>query len=262
MALMISGHPRSGTTLLTRLCNNHPDIGITFELANFFFLQSPWWKYTFLQTKRYLADKRILIYRPQPNYTMRALRYLRSHLFAIRYLIKLGFYQQTNINVPGIQKTLHQMFPQARIVGDKYPGYIFYFEKFADLEDLTRLVIYRDGRDVASSTLLKARTKWQDLPWVTEFNTPAKVAARWVHAIEMMERYADKLYMLRYEDLVNQPAQELTALAQWLGVDPAGFDWENVYATSVGSHKSDLTPEELDAFMEIAGPTMARLGYL
>lgn len=262
MALMISGHPRSGTTMLARLCNNHPDIDVTFELANFLFLNRPWWKYTPLLTGHYLSEKRKLIFRPQPNYTKRSLRYLRSHAFVARYLFTLHRYQQGCIDVPGIEITLHQMFPKARIVGDKYPGYIFDLDKFVDLEGLSRLIIYRDGRDVASSTLMKVRTKWQDLPWITEFDTAVKVAGRWIRAIEIMERYADKLYMLRYEDLVNQPEQELAALGRWLGVDPAGFIWENVYATSIGNHKSDLTQRELDAFMEIAGPTLARLGYL
>jgi hypothetical protein len=262
MALMISGHPRSGTTLLANLCNGHPEIDVTFELASFLFLDKSWWNYTSLLTEHYLVNKRICIYRPRPNFGMRALRYVRSHSFAARYFFALRRYRQGYIDVPSIETTLHHLFPKARIVGDKYPGYIFKLDTFANLQGLSRLVIYRDGRDVTSSTLVRARTRWQDLPWVTEFDTAAKVAKRWVQAIEMMERYADQLYTLRYEDLVSQPEQQLTALGKWLGVDPAGFNWEDVHATSVGNHKSDLTRSELDEFMEIAGPTMTRLGYL
>ncbi len=261
MALMISGHPRSGTTLLAHLCNRHPDIGVTFELANFLFLGKPYREYQHLLIGHYWAEKRQLIFRPQSNYTLRALRYLRSHAFAVNYLFKLHRYQQGYIDVSSIEAALYRMFPKARIVGDKYPGYVFDLDKFIDLEGLSRLIIYRDGRDVVSSPLMKVRTRWQDQPWVTEFDTVAKIAGRWLQSIEMMERYADKLYMLRYEDLVSQPGQELAALGRWLGVDPAGFNGEDVYANSVGNHKSDLTPKELDEFMEIAGPTMARLGY-
>jgi hypothetical protein len=35
MALIISGHPRSGTTLLQQLCDDHPALGVTNELGNF-----------------------------------------------------------------------------------------------------------------------------------------------------------------------------------------------------------------------------------
>lgn len=45
MAFIIGGHPRSGTTLLFRLCRDHPQIGITGEFKCFQNLDSPYAEY-------------------------------------------------------------------------------------------------------------------------------------------------------------------------------------------------------------------------
>ena len=41
MALMICGVPRSGTTLLRRLCDGHPDVAVTYETRVFAFPAKP-----------------------------------------------------------------------------------------------------------------------------------------------------------------------------------------------------------------------------
>ncbi|MBA3562613.1 MAG: sulfotransferase [Gammaproteobacteria bacterium] len=45
MVLLIAGHPRSGTTLLRRLCNAHPDIALTHEVGTFLYLGSSYKEY-------------------------------------------------------------------------------------------------------------------------------------------------------------------------------------------------------------------------
>ena len=45
-----------------------------------------------------------------------------------------------------------------RIVGDKFPAYMFKMNQFVDLQELLRLVIYRNCRDVTSSFLKKLET--------------------------------------------------------------------------------------------------------
>ncbi len=89
-----------------------------------------------------------------------------------------------------------------------------------------------------------------------------KVAARWVSAIEAMQKHGSRVYPMRYESLVRDPTRELSALGDWLEVDPAGFSTEEVRASSVGKYKTSLSSEEIDQVLEIAGPTMQSLGYL
>jgi hypothetical protein len=164
--------------------------------------------------------------------------------------------------VRAIETVLQSIFPQTRVVGDKYPEYVFWLDEFAQIDSLYSLIIYRDCRDVTNSTLKKAKTTWRDKSWVKKINTAEKIAKRWVRAIEMMERHKDKLHIIRYEDLMREPKRELKALGRWLGVDPAGFPEKMVRNTSIGKYKSGLSDEELATVINIAGPTMERLGYL
>jgi hypothetical protein len=50
-------------------------------------------------------------------------------------------------------------------------------------------------------------------------------------------------------------------MAEWLDVDPSGFDSERVFGSSVGSYRRGLTTKELDEVLAVAGPTLERLGY-
>jgi hypothetical protein len=96
---------------------------------------------------------------------------------------------------------------------------------------------------------------------VEKINTAEKIALSWVRSIELMERHKDKVHIIRYEDLVLEPGPVLKALGDWLGVDPAGFPKGLAHPASFGKYKTGLTGEELETVMELAGPTMARLGY-
>ena len=42
---LVAGHPRSGTTVLTRLLNTHPEVEATFELGAFERLDTPYPEY-------------------------------------------------------------------------------------------------------------------------------------------------------------------------------------------------------------------------
>ena len=140
------------------------------------------------------------------------------------------------------------------------PGYVFLLDDLAAYESLRGVVIYRDGRDVVSSTLQKARTQWKDLPWVTNLDTARKVATNWVTAVDAMDRNAARIHSIRYEGLVRDTAATLDVLADWLDVDPGGFPPTPGVADSIGKHRGGLTEAELDDVMEIAGPALARLG--
>jgi hypothetical protein len=188
--------------------------------------------------------------------------YLHNLNFVARYLLKMSKHWRRRITVPIIEGTLRRMFPEACVVGDKYPDYLFSLDSLVKRHGLFCLVLYRDCRDVTNSTLEKARTVWHGRPFAEQMNTAEKVATRWVHGIEIMERHADKLHIIGYEDLVQQPEQVFGALGKWLGVDAAGFPTHIIRDTSIGKHKHGLTGKEQETVMKIAGPTMARLGYL
>ncbi len=168
------------------------------------------------------------------------------------------------ISASVIRKSLSSTFPGARVVGDKTPEYIFALDEFANVEGFSCLVIFRDIRDVASSTLQRVRTKWRRQSWTSSIDTAEKVAVRWMRCIDIMERNRDKIHIIRYEDLIARPGPELERLGLWLGVDPQLFPASAVSKITdagIGKYRTGLTEEELAAVTEITRPKMKSLGY-
>jgi hypothetical protein len=161
-----------------------------------------------------------------------------------------------------VHTTLRAILPWAKVVGDKYPGYVYRLDRMASRSDLRCIVIYRDCRDVVSSTLAMVETEWKSTHFASQMDTPAKVATRWVRAIAQQERNASTILAIRYEDLVTQPGPVLARLANFLGLDPGGFEQSDVRPTSIGKHRGRLSTEALATIEAIAGDTMRRLGYL
>jgi len=255
--LIICGHPRSGTTMLTRVFNSHPDILLTMEFNNFHQLDVPYT--THVRALRMNWIKRSIVRMQGRN--GRLIGRFDSAIFVARYLIGLYRYQGELIDASIVTAVLHHIFPRVSIVGDKRPPYVFDLDKLATIEGLARVVIYRDCRDVTSSFMQKARTDWRYRPVVKGLDTAGKVAKRWVSAIELMERHADKVHMIHYEDLVTNPRPVLKALGDWLGVDPEGFRPGIIRAGSVGKYRRGLSEQEVADILAVAGPTMERLGY-
>ncbi len=166
------------------------------------------------------------------------------HYFPIRGLRQYGF------SLP---------IAEDRIVGDKFHYYVFILNRLVEIDDLARVIIYRDARDIASSSLLLVSSFNQ--PWVRFFNTAEKVARQWVRAIECMEQHADKVHSIRYESLVSQPEVEIDKLSVYLGVDASGSSLDLVHNNSIGKYKHGLRQDELVTINDICGPTMSRLGY-
>ncbi len=255
--LIICGHPRSGTSLLNRLCNAHPAIAMTFEFRSFWALDVPYSEHVWAIRKNWV--KRPIVRIPGERGKLRACT--NSAVFLTRYLTGLLGFGRWQVDVSMVTDVLHQIFPWASIVGDKKPNYILCLDRLLSFEALSCLVIYRDARDVVSSVLQKSRTRPWNNTW-RRLNTAEKAAQSWVSAIETMQRHADSVYPICYEDLVTEPQYVLKLLGNWLAVDPLGFRQRGVHAKSVGKHTSGLSQQALATVMEVAGPTMARLGYL
>jgi hypothetical protein len=271
VALIITGHQRSGTTLLLELCNSHPDITLTMEFGNFCSIGKPYAVYMSRMIKRWLgigirywplvvtqAGVFTSIVKRQKRMTI-----ARNHAFVVHYLYKMLRRWQKRVNVQAIEATLKNIFPGKCIVGDKYPDYVFRLDDLAGIDNLSILVICRDCRDVTSSALRTVSTAWRNMPVLRKkMDTAAKVAERWVQAMELTDRHQKRLYIIRYEDLIKEKERELEALGTWLGVDSTGFDTGVIRDTSIGKYRSGLSNEDLMTVMNIAGPTMAKMGYL
>ncbi|NLE43387.1 MAG: sulfotransferase [Chloroflexi bacterium] len=275
MFVAIAGHQRSGTTLLSQLCRGHPDMAITLELACLQGLDLPTTEYAIhilgraARSQAPFVPLHFLKPRPSgPAATFNPRSALRREIvrwanlgFATSHLARLILSRDRPTSATAMETALRGAFPKARIVGDKWPDYIWQLDELTREPNVRCVVIYRDARDVASSTLERVRTVWGKRVWTRSINTAEKVADRWVYAMTVMERYASACHIIRYENLVLWPAETLTKLSEWLDVNPDGFPSQIVRASSMGKYRSGLTPEEMQTVIEIAGPTMERLGY-
>jgi hypothetical protein len=257
MAFIIGGHQRSGTTMLFYLCRRHRDLGLTGEFRCFDRLDVPFAQHVQgLQTRWYRKSFLWRIGRRQP-WIFKA----GGGIFLTLYLSKLrATVGDRKVCARDVEETLRWIFRKP-LVGDKYPRYVFKLDTLSAVPDLKRIIIYRDARDVVSSFLYMLRTKWKDFPMAKKNPTAATIAAKWVEAIGQMERNRDSLLTIRYEEFVRNPAAGIVPLAEYLGIDPEGFRIQLVHDRSIGKSEQGLTPQERSAVLEVAGKTLARLGY-
>jgi hypothetical protein len=245
---IIGGLSRSGTTLLWKTCHRHPAIALTYEFANFRNLGRNYWKYRRDLLKRW-KDPQI------------GKRDWREPSFRLAYLERLKRHWCRSINANVVSSVLQPAFPAVSVVGDKYPRYVFNLRDLTKDKGLKRIIIYRDCRDVTSSFLHRVRTDWKGLDFIKEASTADRIARRWVEAIETMETYRQHLHVIRYEDLVRNPAPILRGLGEYLGVESTAFPTRHIHADSVGNYRRGLSSDELESVMRVAGPTLRRLGY-
>jgi hypothetical protein len=260
MALIIGGLPRSGTTILQEVLNGHPDIRVTKEFGVFAHLDRPYIKHCGYVVKRLFRIRNRFSWEGSRQADRAAL--LSNLGMAVRYLVRSARYFPGPITAGRMETTLKSAFPGAAVVGDKLPHYLFTLEKIIDAENLDRLIIYRDCRDVTSSFLEMARTDWRDDAWANHLRTARQVARHWVKGIGVMERFSAGTHIVRYEDMIADPRQVFDSIGSWLDVDPAGFPIGRIRPGSVGSYQKRLTGEEQAEVLEEAGATLARLGYI
>lgn len=261
MAAIICGFPRSGTTLLRNLCQAHPDIEMTMEFNSFGALGSTRVAYTrFMLRHLWINHKRTFLVQGEREEQRRLV--LRSYKFTARFLYEINRQKFDRVTPQIVANAMRRIYPKAQVVGDKFPYYLFQLDKLATYDDLLRIAIFRDGRDVVSSYLRKVRGDWRGMKFVENKQDAGAIAASWTEGIEMMDRYRERLYLIRYEALADDPGQVLGELAGKLGVDPAGFPIHMVHPRSLGKHQTGLTRSELDDVYSLTNNTLRRLGYI
>lgn len=143
-----------------------------------------------------------------------------------------------------------------------------------DPENVRIIHLARDGRGVVAS-----RKKYMPV---------AAGAERWNHyhsvARRVLERWVDPAHrrFLRYEDLVQDPAGQLSALCRWLdlefedtmlnssalpeshaaGGNPARFSFGNGVQSADDRWRTSLDESDLDAFQRIGGRMNLHFGYV
>ncbi len=261
MNLLITGHPRSGTWLMHRLCDYHPDIRVTYELGLYRTLNVPTPLYALgiLGRMWETRSRPVLSDDEGPRGWP---KWFKNNGLKLRFLAGMLRRAPVLVQPDDIGAVLGTLFPEARMVGDKYPNAVFNLGAYAHRGDaLKTVVIYRDGRDVVASYLNLLAKGFDEEPVFGALRSPGEIAQSWVAAIGAMRQHAGGVHAVRYEALIRSPEEVLPGLGAWLGVDPAGFRRDLIRRGSIGAHRERLSPEQLAEVERIAGPTLRSLGY-
>lgn len=267
--IFVFGCPRSGTSLLSRILNNHPRIGIPFESHIFHYMYRWAPRYGDLseedRVEALVADLLTMedVKEWNPPATLRGtMNALRRHDFHGVFDAMLTSWAAAQGKSRWGEKTPQHALQWREIL----PGF----------PDAQVLYLIRDGRDVG-------------LSYKRAFFGPKHmyaIARRWVHFLRVGEEIrqalgANGLLPVRYEDLITNPETVVRTICEFLG---EGFDaamlqpqrsdvpyptdrrnLENlqrpILAGNAGRWKSEMSARDLRIFEGVAGGDLERYGY-
>jgi hypothetical protein len=159
---------------------------------------------------------------------------------------------------------------------DKTPPNIDHVDLLAEVFEGARFVeLVRDGRDVTLSMI--------GMPWGD--NNVWTCGVRWAHCIREGERQRaarpDEVLLVRYEDLVTQPREQLQRVSGFLGID---YDddmlavektdtsklqhqdwfsnlWQGINTSAMDKWRTKMDQDDQRVFLAAAGDELRLLGY-
>jgi hypothetical protein len=275
--LFIGACPRSGTTLLRSLLDNHPEMAMPAETD----FVIPLWK-----TRAGFGDlsdranrRRIgeWVFREEGNggTRLRAGRIKRTR--AVRLVA------DAPPTLGSVIEACFGVYAEAHGKprwGDKRPAYAGWIHMlFALFPDAQFINLVRDPRAAVASQL--------PLGWGHEEAALASAAVRWEYSIARVDAYSknlrpDQLLDLRYEDMVSMPEATLQRVCAFAGLrdDDDAIrtmieaerrgrfrpGWheklaEPINTGSVDKWREKLEPHEIALVEHAAGPLLTRFGY-
>lgn len=274
----IIGRPRTGTTLLLRLFDAHPNVAIPWECQYIVNLYPRYGKITCWSEEDLMAFYRDLLDTWQFKFWPVDHEKLRSELLSCKG-------ENTYADVcRRVHLNYSSLYPKEgiRMIGDKNPGYTIYTELLKKIiPDAKFIFINRDYRD----NFYSIRNVDFELPVVPV------VVYKWKHfykkALRAKRRYPDDVRILKYEDLAGDPHREFRALCIFLGLPwhPEVFDFHRkkeetlemmkterirqhhkslmdpVHTQRIGLWKKHLDEKEVRMADHVAGEYAERAGY-
>lgn len=274
--LFIGACPRSGTTLLRSLLDNHPDLAMPAETD----FVIPLWKlragFGDLNVRKNRRRVGEWIFKQQGNGGTR----IRAGSLTRKQAIKRVADSPPTLG--SIVATCFGIYAEAhgkQRWGDKRPAYAGWipmlFELFPDAQFIN---LTRDPRAAVASQI--------PLGWGHEEAALASAAVRWEYSVRRVDGFSrklrpDQLLDLRYEDMVRSPAATLEQVCAFAGL-PAGEaiatmieaerggkfrpGWHDklsqpISTDSVERWREKLDPHEIALVEHVAEPYLERFGY-
>jgi len=242
--LFIVGCPRSGTTLLQRMMNAHPQITVTPESHWIPRLIEKPWAATAEGTVTRKLVRRLTTH---PKFARLCISREQVHKLAKRQAVSYSCLVTRILD-------LYATAQGKPLVGDKTPDYVRSIDLLHNLWPNARFVhLIRDGRDVCLSMLEWPKVHPRPGNFVTWKEDPVSTAAWWWQHNVQIGRQAGKslgcelYYELRYESLVTCPREQCEALSDFLNLP---FD-EAILQFHAGRPESDPGLEKKRAGLPI-----------
>ena len=269
------GCPRSGTTLLGRIGDAHPELAVIHETR---WIADRWEKGTGLTREGHVTPVLLASLREHPRFAK-----LGIDPAMVGGLLAAGDEPVTYADFVTTLFDLCGELRHKRLVGDKTPRYVRSIPTLSKLWPHAKFVhLIRDGRDVCLSVLEWRKGAPNFSTWDED---PVSTTAFWWEWQVRLGREAgaalgpDRYHELRYESLVADPERECVTLCGFLGLryDPAmlrfhearmredpGLDakraWRPV-TSGLRAWESQLPVADVVRFEAAAGPLLNELGY-
>jgi hypothetical protein len=275
--VFIVGSTRSGTTLLQRLVNAHPQIAVVHETH---------WIARYFEKRQGVTPEGFVT----PELIPRLLEYHRFPKMKVgREQLERLIDSDEPVSYSSFVSSIFDLYGQRKgkcLVGDKTPSYVLNIPTLHRLWPTAKIVhIIRDGRDVCLSMLYwkKAHVAAGRLTTWTE--APVSTTALWWKQRVRLGREdgialgPELYYEIRYEALVSQPATECAALCDFLGLPrddtmlrfyegrekpDFGLDAKRAWrpiTPGLRDWESQMTFDDMERFEAAAGDLLDELGY-
>jgi hypothetical protein len=272
--VFVVGCPRSGTTLLQRMLDNHPQLAVAND-SHFI--------------PRVIENVAVGV---DPPLTPELVEQVRTY----RRFYRLGLPDDAVDEVAkvthtyrGLVAALYSEYGRRRgkpLAGEKTPDYVRYLPRLHTLFPWARTIhIIRDGRDVALSTLQWARQNKGPGRFELWWEEPVAVCALWWRRqVETGRQDAPKLdpsryRELKYEKLVDEPEAALRDLSAFLQLPYApemvayhegrsrnerGLSAKKAWLAptqGLRNWRTQMKERDVELFETLAGDLLASLGY-
>jgi hypothetical protein len=277
--LFIVGCPRSGTTLLQRMVDAHPQIAIMSE--------SRWIAEWFEERKGLTPDGTITS--ELLSQLLENPRFVRLHIGRERLMTLIP--DGSPVSYSSFVTGIFDLYGERKgkpLVGNKTPAYVRKLDVLHTLWPKVRFVhLIRDGRDVCLSVANWPKACQADKPgsFTTWRDGPVSTTALWWDLNVRRGRQAagslePRLYYeIRYESLVSHPREECASLCAFLGLryDDAMLRFHEGRTRSdpglsakrarrpvtpgLRDWRSQMPAQDVERFEAAAGELLVELGY-